>query len=45
MDMDRQADEAWILGVQRKLYQWSQANPDGQGEAHAPHHFSRATTT
>jgi RNA-directed DNA polymerase len=30
MDMDRQADEAWILGVQRKLYQWSQANPDGQ---------------
>ena len=30
MDMDRQADEAWILSVQRKLYQWSQANPDGQ---------------
>lgn len=28
MDMDRQADEAWILGVQRKLYQWSQANPE-----------------
>ncbi|PTE06571.1 group II intron reverse transcriptase/maturase [Mesorhizobium helmanticense] len=28
MDMDRQADEAWILSVQRKLYQWSQANPD-----------------
>jgi RNA-directed DNA polymerase len=27
MDMDRQADEAWILSVQRKLYQWSQANP------------------
>ncbi|MER8395917.1 reverse transcriptase domain-containing protein [Mesorhizobium sp. M1340] len=28
MDADRQADEAWILGVQRKLYQWSQAYPD-----------------
>lgn len=28
MDTDRQADAAWILGVQRKLYQWSQANPD-----------------
>jgi hypothetical protein len=23
MDMDRQADEAWILGIQSKLYQWS----------------------
>lgn len=28
MDVDHQADEAWILGVQRKLYQWSKANPD-----------------
>ena len=28
MDTDRQADEAWILSVQRKLYQWSKANPD-----------------
>ena len=28
MDMDHQADEAWILGVQRKLYQWSKANPE-----------------
>ena len=28
MDTDHQADEAWVLGVQRKLYQWSQANPD-----------------
>ena len=28
MDMDRQADEAWILGVQRKLYQWSRAHPN-----------------
>ncbi len=27
MDMDRQDDEAWILSVQCKLYQWSQANP------------------
>jgi hypothetical protein len=23
MDMDHQADEAWILGIQSKLYQWS----------------------
>lgn len=28
MDTDLRADSAWILGVQRKLYQWSQANPD-----------------
>lgn len=28
MDTDHQADEAWILSVQRKLYQWSLANPD-----------------
>ena len=26
--MDHQADEAWVLGVQRKLYQWSKANPE-----------------
>lgn len=30
MDTDRQADEAWILDVQRKLYQWSKAHP-GEG--------------
>ena len=30
MDMDRQADEVWVLGVQRKLYQWSKASPDDQ---------------
>ena len=28
MDTDLWADEAWILGVQRKLYQWSQAHPN-----------------
>jgi group II intron reverse transcriptase/maturase len=28
VDTDLQADQAWVLGVQRKLYQWSQANPD-----------------
>lgn len=27
VDTDHQADEAWILDVQRKLYQWSKANP------------------
>lgn len=26
--MDHQTDEAWVLGVQRKLYQWSKANPE-----------------
>ena len=30
MDMDRPADEAWILNVQCKLYQWSQENPGDQ---------------
>jgi RNA-directed DNA polymerase len=30
VDTDDQADEAWLLGVQRKLYQWSEANPVGQ---------------
>lgn len=28
MDTDHRADAAWVLGIQRKLYQWSQANPD-----------------
>jgi len=28
VDSDHQADKAWVLGVQRKLYQWSQACPD-----------------
>lgn len=27
MDKDHQADAAWVLGVQRKLYQWSKAHP------------------
>ena len=29
MDTDDQADEVWLLSIQRKLYQWSEANPDG----------------
>ena len=28
MDTDLQADAAWVLSVQRKLYQWSKANLD-----------------
>lgn len=28
MDLDHQADAAWVLDVQRKLYQWSKAHPD-----------------
>ncbi len=28
MDSDERADEAWLLGVQRKLYQWSRNNPE-----------------
>ena len=27
-DSDERADEAWLLSVQRKLYQWSRNNPD-----------------
>ncbi len=27
MDLDDQADEVWLLSVQRKLYQWSRAHP------------------
>lgn len=30
MDTDQRADEAWVLGVQRKLYQWSKANSGDQ---------------
>ena len=29
VDSDEQADEVWLLGIQRKLYQWSKANPEG----------------
>jgi group II intron reverse transcriptase/maturase len=28
VDSDYQADKAWLLGVQRKLYQWSREHPD-----------------
>lgn len=28
VDTDYQADRAWLLGVQRKLYQWSRRHPD-----------------
>src|SRR5271169_3107087 len=28
MDLDDQADEVWLLSVQRKLYQWSRAHPE-----------------
>jgi RNA-directed DNA polymerase len=28
VDSGDQADEAWLLGIQRKLYQWSSTNPD-----------------
>ena len=30
VDTDAKADKAWLLGVQRKLYQWSRENPEGQ---------------
>ena len=29
MDFDNQADRAWLLNVQRKLYQWSKGTPEG----------------
>jgi group II intron reverse transcriptase/maturase len=28
VDSGDQADEAWLLGIQRKLYQWSRTHPD-----------------
>ena len=28
MDLDDQADEVWLLSVQRKLYQWSRTHPE-----------------
>jgi len=28
VDSDHQADKAWLLSVQRKLYQWSRQHPD-----------------
>jgi RNA-directed DNA polymerase len=28
MDLDDQADEAWLLSLQRKLYQWSRTHPE-----------------
>lgn len=28
MDLDDRADEAWLLSVQHKLYQWSRTNPE-----------------
>ena len=30
VDTDARADKAWLLNVQRKLYQWSRENPEGQ---------------
>jgi RNA-directed DNA polymerase len=30
VDSDARADRAWLLGVQRKLYQWSRENPEGK---------------
>jgi RNA-directed DNA polymerase len=29
VDTDAKADKVWLLGVQRKLYQWSRENPEG----------------
>ena len=28
MDLGDQADQAWLLSVQRKLYQWSRTHPE-----------------
>jgi RNA-directed DNA polymerase len=30
VDTDAKADKAWLLNVQRKLYQWSRGTPGGQ---------------
>ena len=29
VDTDAKTDKVWLLGVQRKLYQWSRENPEG----------------
>ena len=29
MDSDNQADKAWLLSVQRRLYRWSKEKPEG----------------
>ena len=30
MDTDARTDKVWLLSVQRKLYQWSREDPEGQ---------------
>ncbi len=30
VDRDAKTDKVWLLDVQRKLYQWSRENPEGQ---------------
>ena len=30
MDSDARTDKVWLLGVQRKLYQWGREHPEGQ---------------
>jgi len=30
VDTDARTDKVWLLNVQRKLYQWSRENPEGQ---------------
>ena len=30
VDTDARTDKVWLLSVQRKLYQWSRENPEGQ---------------
>jgi len=30
VDADARTDKVWLLGIQRKLYQWSRLNPEGQ---------------
>ena len=30
VDTDAKTDNVWLLNVQRKLYQWSRENPEGQ---------------
>ena len=32
VDTDARTDKVWLLSVQRKLYQWSRENPEGQYE-------------
>ena len=44
MDTDQRADRAWLLGVQRKLYQWSREPPISRWLLESRMHNERCTS-